>query len=173
MERALELRDRVKELALNEPTAGPWLGMWVPVVAAVVRLAKTLFRLALRLKEAATSETPIDPIDDELKAAVIEDLRDIADEFPDIADVLFGLQHLDRLLEIVTSDNDARNAAAAILGAVGAVVDRFLDALVDIAMGERESPFGPDRVIDLLSRYEEFAQQLLDRWLQPALEKPK
>lgn len=164
----LTLGERVRTLAL-EPPSGAWFAMWGPVLGAVARLAKTLLNLALRLKAATAADDPIQPIDAELRAELSEELRDIADEFPDVADVLFGLPHLDLLWEALNNDADARTAASALLGSLGSVLDRFLGTLVDIAVGHRQTEFGAEKVVSFLERYEDVAQRLIDQWLVPAL----
>ena len=169
--RAGALAKRLSELTVEQSDTKAWIGMWAGVGAVVMRLAKTLFALAMQLKDAAVSAEPIPELDDDVRDAVASDLRDIADEFPDLADVLFGLGHLDRLWDAIMSDDDAREKAASLLSALSAVVDQFIDSVFDIVLGERESSFAPGDVINFLQRYEDIAQNLLDRWLQPALDR--
>ena len=165
LERALSLGQRVREVAMNQPEAGAWFAMWKPVVAAVVGLGKTLGKLLFNLRKIADSDDSFDPLPADLRAELIEDLRDITTDFPDISDVLFGFGNLDTALDALREDDDTRTLASSLYESSIALLDRFLDALVDIVLGERESPLKPDRIIAAVERFEHIAQRLLDRWL--------
>lgn len=163
VQRALTLADRIKTIALQQADAGAWLSMWKPVMGALVRLAKTVGKLIMSLRNLGE---PTGAPDEDLRDEIAEELREIAEDFPDIADVLFGMRHLDEVYAALVQDDDAREAAAALSATTIAVLDRFLGVLVDIIMGERESPISPDKIVELLGRYEELVQGLLDRWLR-------
>jgi len=166
-ERARDVAERVRTLALTDPESGAWFAAWRPVFSALMRLAGTLGKLAMRAGAMATTGERGELIDDAFRLEVAEELHDLAADFPDVADVLFGLGNLDKVYRAVVDDEDVRAGAAAIARGGAALLDRFLGALVDIVMGHRESPVGPDRVLAFLERYEAIAQQLLDRWLAP------
>lgn len=166
VQRAIALADRIKTVALSQPDAGAWFAMWRPVGGAFIRLAKTIARLLMHLKGLA-SATTVEPADVDLRAELAEELRDIADEFPDVADVLFGMSNLDAVYSALMNDADSRAAASDLSTAIFAILDRFIAGLVDIVMGYRESPISAERVVELLGRYEDIAQGLIDRWITP------
>lgn len=161
----MSLGQRVRDVAMSQPEAGAWFAMWKPVVGAVMRLGKTLGKLLFNLRKVADADDSFDPIPAELRAELIEDLRDITTDFPDIADVLFGFGNLDTALGALKDDDDTRSMAKSLYESSLALLDRFLDALVDVVLGQRESPLQPDSVLSAVERLEHVAQRLLDRWL--------
>ena len=165
VQRAAALADRVREVTMSRPESAAWFAMWKPVIAAFVRLARTVGKLGLKLRQIATSDETFDPIDDDLRDELAEELRDIGAEFPDVAEVLFGLSHLDEAYLALKGDANARAAATALADASLAVLDRFVAALIDIVLGNRDSPLQPERIIVAIERYEDVAQRMLDRWL--------
>lgn len=163
------LRGRMQELLDSEGQSAEWFAMWSPVVRSSLGLAKTLFKLITRLRRVGESDESLEPPDDDLRQELADDLRDIAEDFPDVADTIFGLQHLDDLIDRVAEDASARAMATALAESAGRVIDRTVRLLIDIALDPQKSTFGADAVLATLARYEDFAQRLLDDWLMPRL----
>lgn len=168
-----ELTEVVKGLVDQSDEQREWFAMWLPVIGAVVRFGGTLTKLAFRLQQMVGAEEAREPIGDTLREELVEDARSIRDEFPDVADAFFGLRNVDDLIDAIASDATARRSAGLLLEAVADAADKVVGRMIDIALGRRQSTFGPDRVVALLDRYEEIAQRLLDRWLLPTLSRTK
>lgn len=167
VQRAMALADRVRQVGLSQPDASAWFAIWKPVIAAVIRLAKTLGKLLNNLRKLAEEEETFDPIDAELRAELAEELADITREFPDVADVLFGLPNIDAAFDALKRDGNTRELARALYESSIALLDRFLAGLVDIVLSEQQTPLNPDRIMAALERLELVAERLLDRWLLP------
>jgi len=160
-----EARSRI--VAEREDSAR-WFAMWGPVVAVLGRIAMTLGGVAMRLRAVAASGEMSNPLTVEDREAIADDLRALADDFPDVAEVLFGLHHVDRLVETVLYDESARSAASRIGGLFASVVERMVSKIVDVALGDGPS-LGPEEVLAFLGRFEGIAQDLLDRWVPRGL----
>ena len=163
--RAMELWRRIKALAVDNPETATWLRMWTPVGGALMGLASTLGKLAVRLR---SFENLHDLMPDELREELSEDLRELGDAFPDIADVIFGLSHLDEAAAAIANDEEARSMATTLLALAERAGDRVLKIGVDLVLGQRESPIHPDRVVTFIGRFEALAERVLDQLLAPA-----
>jgi hypothetical protein len=166
--RFAELYERLQELISESEETAAWFAMWAPVVASAGRLAKTLGRVGFQLRDVASGES--DAVwTEEDRAHVAAELATIAADFPDVADVIFGLENIDVMIDALLTDGDARRAASATVKSVTDLLDRLISRLIAIGLGQRETSFGPDRVVEFLERFEDSAETILNPWVQRAL----
>lgn len=168
-ERFATLRRSVTELVGQTAERGEWFAMWLPVVGAVVKFGATVTRLLFRLRQIVSTDDEVEPIGETLRRDLVEDARAIRAEFPDVADAFFGMHHIDELLDAIRADRGARTAALRLLDAIGGTADRVVNTMIEVALGQAETSFGPERVMEMFERYERIAQRILDRWLLPNL----
>lgn len=163
-----ELIARLKDLLGQSEETMAWFAMWMPVIGAAGRLATTFGRVGLQLKAVATGGAgPVWTEED--RAHVAAELASIAADFPDVAEVIFGLQHIDSMIDALMADEGARKAASKTLEAITSLVDGLITRLIDIAIGERQTDVGPDRVVEFIDRFEDSIETLLNPWVQRAL----
>lgn len=161
--RAGELFARLKALGADAPEAGRWLRMWLPVGGALLQLGSTLSRLALRLRQPGDEDLLPPEVRDELW----DDLQALAEAFPDITSMLFGLTTLDDLADSTLRNDEVRGTAQRLLQLLEHTADRLIDRLFDIVLGQRDSPVHADDVIAWSRQLEALAQRLLDELLRP------
>lgn len=166
---AFDLVQRLREIVAQREDSLQWFRAWGPVAAAASRLAFTASRISVRLAAYAVERGDGPLLTEDDRAAIASDLEAIVEDFPDIADVLFGLYHIDSLTEAMLRDDAARRGAARLSALLGDMIERVVSRLIDVAMGTADQDLGPERIIAFLGRFEDLAQELLDRWVPHGL----
>lgn len=167
--RITELLARLRAVVAEREDSARWFAMWGPVVKTLGRIAMTLGSIALRMKSSVAAGEFQNPLSEEDREVIVEELRALADDFPDVAEVFFGLHHVDRLVETVMYDESARSGASRIVKLLAAATERMVSKLVDVALGDKEAQFGPEEVLAFLRRFEGVTQEFLDRWVPRGL----
>ena len=158
------LLDRLRRLAASGEQTMGWLRTWMPAALAAQRLAFTLFALARHLREASRDEA-LDPLPEALREEIADDLEGLREAFPDAPTLLFGIDHIDTLVERVFDDDLAREHALALGRRLADAADGLIGRFLDMLMEPEGFEVAPERLTDFLERVESLLQRLLDRWI--------
>ncbi|MFW5966844.1 MAG: hypothetical protein ACOCV2_04960 [Persicimonas sp.] len=167
--RFFELIEAVRARLEDGPDFLAWLGAWSSVLEAFGRLAETAVELGMRIPQASVqSDQPL--FDEQVRAEIAVELRDLVDEFPDVGAFFFEVEHLDEMVERALDDDVTRSAAGELVEAVEVRIGQGIGRLIEWGLDADGPQFRVERLEAFIDGLEKLLDEILERWIMPALQ---
>ncbi len=159
--------DAIREAAGATQNAREWMAAWIPAGLALQQIAMRSTELTGALRSVVLDGEEFD-LDEEFIESFREELRGLADVFPDAGHLFVGVEVIDAAVDRTLQSEAAREEARTLMAGVENLVGDIVASMIDIWLDPERFTITPEQAAIYLNRVEAILQRLIDRIIENA-----